>query len=341
MGFLELSEEEEKYFNSQGAEEEIKAAETKEEESEEEERTNVANDESSEVAETQRADSTANEADIDEESAGEKEGADGAYAGQSEDGAAEQSNTEKSPERDFKKAYGIAEQKRLELSRKIEEQNRQTEALKHQLDTLMQFVKPQSQEPETKAPNKDEDPIGYYSHQMETLNKTVAEQQKYLKQQSEQQLQAQKVNDFVAKYRKSGQEFAEQQADFADAYKFLEQARLQEYQAMGYSQEESVRFLREDEMALAVKAYQDGVNPGERLYAAAKARGFALQNKPSKLDAVERGLKNSKTLSSSKSKQIKQALDLNDIDNMNEKEFDKYFAEVEREQKRAGNYRPD
>jgi len=276
------------------------------------------------------------------EGSGTEDEESGVY-GQADDDADKPTATEKQSKRDFEKAYGIAESKRQELKEQLENQGRQTEGLKQQLDLLMKNMQRQ-QEPvaQNNAPDKDEDPLAYYQHQIENINKTVAEQQKYLQQQAAAQQKQTSMQNFVGAYKQSAQQFMQDAPDFGDAYKFLEKSKINEYIASGYSQREAVDLLQEDEMAIAAKAFNEKANPAERIYRLAKARGYVAKEPPvSKLENVAKGMQKAKTLPRSGGQNLERGLDFSMIDKMSDKEFDKLFNQVKDESKRNGDYRKD
>lgn len=332
MGFADLTEDEQKFFDSKGKE--------------------GAPDEPVDIGQNEPALSTQAEPEPEPEQPESGGGLDAADDGEtapdsSASDVAESDNRSESErtgkKRDFEKAYSAAESKRIELKRQLREQQEQTQALKQQFDQLASHVRTAAQ-PEVQVPDKDEDPMGYYAHQFENLERTVKQQQEHQRRIEEEQKRAQQMNQFVSAYQQQAAEFAQEQADFSDAYRFLENSRITEYTAAGYTPQEASRMLQEDEVALASRAWQDGVNPAERLYQMAVARGYSPNAVPepapqaSKLESVEKGLKNAKSLSNAKSKSVTAKLDASMIDQMSDDEFDKYFSQMKNQAKKDRNY---
>jgi len=252
----------------------------------------------------------------------------------------------KSSKRDFTKAYGIAESKRQELKAQLEVQARQNQMLQQQLQMLMQQQQhagnqQYQQQEAANIPDPSEDPIGYQSYQLAHLNKAVTAQQQYLEQQARAYQEQQAVAALDNAYKASAIEFSKQAPDFVDAYKFLEQSRLNEYMALGYSPQEASYLLQEDERALAAKSFKERANPAERIYAAARARGFNAQNQESKLQKVSKGMQNGKSLPRAGGKNLEKGFDLSRIDEMSDAEFDKFFNQMKHESKKNGDYRKD
>lgn len=131
-----------------------------------------------------------------------------------------------------------------------------------------------------------------------------------LRQRSEQEARQRQEAEFHARltssYRDAAQSFMQETPDFREAYDGLLAARVGELQAMGYSQAEAARLTEAEERNLVIKAFQDGVNPAERLYAYAQARGFkpkaaaanakAAEEAAAKLKKVEEGQAAAKSL---------------------------------------------
>lgn len=256
-----------------------------------------------------------------------------------------QESNGKSSKRDFTKAYGIAESKRQELKAQLEAQSRQNQMLQQQIQMLMQQQQHSPaqaiQQEAIAIPDPSEDPMGYQSYQLAHLNKTVTAQQQYLEQQARSYQQQQAIANLDNAYKASAIEFSKEAPDFVDAYKFLEQSRISEYMALGYSSQEASHLLQEDERALAAKSFQERANPAARIYAAAKARGFNGMNEESKLEKVSKGMQKGKSLPRAGGKNIEKGYDLSRIDEMSDAEFDKFFNQVKHESKRNGDYRKD
>lgn len=254
---------------------------------------------------------------------------------ETEDFGDQPSVSEKQSKRDYEKAYGVADSKRQELSK-------QNQLLQEQLAQMRSFIEQSQRAPKQQAdiPNKEEDPLGYYSHQLENMNRTVQEQQRYLHEQAARQKHAQSMQSFVGAYKQSAQEFAAEVPDFKDAYSFLEQSRIKEYVAAGYDRAQAVQLLQEDEMAVAAKAFKDNVNPAERIYNLAVARGYGgtMQESASKLETASKGMK-AKSLPRAGAKPAERGYDISRVDQMTDEEFDKFFSQVKSEAKRNGDYK--
>lgn len=327
-----LNEDEKKYFESRGEHEPEGYSELPRQDSETESTSGEEQEFSERIDEPTSAGDGGQETDRYETSSGEDE-------------QYQPEPATKQSKRDFSKAYGIAESKRQELKAQLEQQAYQNQLLQQQIQMLMQqqqgVQQPQPSREAIHIPDPNEDPLGYQAYQLEHLNKTVSAQQQYLEQQAKayQQQQAEAALDNA--YRASAMEYMKEAPDFMDAYKFLENSRIQEYMALGYSPQESARLLREDERALAAKSFKEKANPAQRIYAAAKARGFSSPNAESKLEKVSKGMQKGKSLPRAGGKNLEKAYDISRLDDMSDAEFDEFFNQVKAESKRNGDYRKD
>lgn len=264
--------------------------------------------------------------------------------GSAEDNEHQSEPRNKASQRDFTKAYGIAESKRQELKAQLEEQNRHNQMLQQQLQMLMQNQQrppmQQQQAQQVEIPDPNEDPLGYQSYQLNQLNRTVQQQQYYLAQQAKAQQEMQAINQLDNAYKASAIEFSKQAPDFMDAYKFLERSKIQEYVALGYSPIEASQMLQREEREFAIKSFKERTNPAARVYAAAKARGFNPDGE-TKLEKVSKGMEKGKSLPRAGGKNIEKGYDISRLDDMSDAEFDKFFNQVKAESKKNGDYKKD
>lgn len=150
----------------------------------------------------------------------------------------------------------------LEERRAAQERERKME---ERFQLLVQKLAPKQEEP--KQPTIEEAPV-------ERLRQ-LDEQFRSLQQQT---IQQQQEANLVNWYRVNANQFAEKQSDFHEAYTFWQQSIAGELaDAMGYADPVAIeQQVQQFEKNIAVKAAQDGVNPGERIYKAAQRRGYKL-----------------------------------------------------------------
>lgn len=220
----------------------------------------------------------------------------------------DESKADDQADKDFNRNYKAAmheeREKRKELQRQIEEVRTHNQRLQ---DTFQKIItQAQQQQQQANAPNFDEDPLAALRYEQQKIKEKLEYQH-----QTEAQRQAaaeveMKRNQFLNAYRTKASEFAKEAPDFHEAYQYVNDNRVKEYMEAGYSFEQANQLLQEDEAAIVAKAFEDGVNPAERIYKLAKHRGYkqAVPEQPSptkvaenKLNQLERGLNASKTLS--------------------------------------------
>lgn len=197
----------------------------------------------------------------------------------------------------YKRAMQEEREKRKEIQRELQETKNRTQRMEYAFQQMLQNVQ-QQQAPQ--PPSYEENPLEALRYDTEQTKSYL--QQQHLAQQQQYQLQQQQMaqQQFIQRYQNDSHEYMTTKApDFRDAYSFLANQRLEEYKAAGYSLQEANRLLIEDEMAIAAKAYNDGVNPADRMYKLAQHRGYkpASQQGQQKIDQLERGTKAAKSLS--------------------------------------------
>lgn len=224
-------------------------------------------------------------------------------------------------------------QRRKELAAQVKAHE---EKMRKMEETFQRFVQ-QSQQPQEKAPSYDENPLEALRHEQEQLKKYIADHNAYLTKQHQTFESQQRQQQFANQYQQSALEYLKDKPDFSDAYTYLVQTRGQEYIAAGYDLNQAKQLLHEDEMAIAAKAFQDGVNPAERMYNLAVTRGYKkvepvkenTQQAERKIEQMQQGLKQSKSLSNVGGKQ-EFNLTLESLVDMDDEDFSKYWDKIVR-----------
>lgn len=148
-------------------------------------------------------------------------------------------------------------------------------------------------------PNPQEDIFGAFEHvskSLETVQKQLADGEAAKKHETQ-------LNELVGHYRNDAAKFTASNPDFKDAYNHLLQSRARELQALGYdTPAELEKALQNEEMSIAMMAFDKGKSPAEVIYSLAKERGYKKADTKAageaKLDAIERGAGLNKSLSS-------------------------------------------
>jgi len=228
--------------------------------------------------------------------------------------------------RNYQAAMKEERARRQEIQRLYEEQNQRIAQMEN---AFQKIVQKQQQEAVPPLPSYEEDPLGHLAEKQRQAEEYLIQQNEYLRQRENIERQTQAQAQFISAYQGAAQEYAKTTPDFAEAYRFMEQSRIKEHMAAGFTEREAAARLQEEEAFIVNKAFREGVNPAERIYALAKARGYS--NRPpepslaeKQLEQIDKGLRNSRSLSSTPGKaQTSQGLTLEKLSMMDNDEFDK------------------
>jgi len=179
----------------------------------------------------------------------------------------------------------VLTQERAEWKDRLERETQERLKLNGRLDVISQMLAKRDEKPAPPKPSVEEQPI----EAIKVLERKV---ENYEQQTQRTQAIAQLVNHAAELTR----QFAQKTPDYRDAYQFARESRFRELVAIGRSEAEAMQVLADDEMQLGYSALQSGRNPGELVYAFAKARGYtpkaaAAGAAPAqdRLETVERG----------------------------------------------------
>lgn len=143
------------------------------------------------------------------------------------------------------------------------------------LEAYIQQATQQPQQPSTPAPDPTTDPLGAMMHQLEQVNKTVADLQAALTQQQTHQTQLTQFQQFQQRVGQLRDEFVKATPDFPDAYKHIRDARIADLRTFGLTDDKIQQALFQEEATLAEQAIRNGKNPAEVLYEMARRHGYA------------------------------------------------------------------
>lgn len=172
------------------------------------------------------------------------------------------------------------------------------------LEANIQQLQQAQREPLAQAPDKDTDPLGFMTHQLETINKQVADFQAALVQQQTQQTQLGQFQQFQQQVSLLRDQFAKATPDFPDAYTHIRNARTSDLRAFGLTDDKIQQAMFQEEAILAQNAIRQGKNPAEVIYDMAKRHGYVAKAAATpaapdaKLAAVQQAQNASKTLPS-------------------------------------------
>lgn len=278
---------------------------------------------------------------------------------------------QQSLEQNYQQAMQRERQYRQQLQQQLQQQQQQMqEAQQRYLQQQQQIQEAQQrlqaqQQPADLPPDPEIDPLGYNNWRTEKLAEVLVKQQEYIdnierqkheayQQQEAAQRQQVALNRFVNTYANYAREYVQHQPDFGEAYTFLKQSRFNEYLTAGYDYTQATALMVDDEAAIVSKAINDGVNPAERMYHLAKARGYSHQQAQQqarqsqgyqeqerasqlsgKIENLQDGLKH-QGLRGGGGVNVTTRMSPGNIDTMSDKEFQKFWADMERSSRRAG-----
>jgi hypothetical protein len=195
-----------------------------------------------------------------------------------EEPLSEQQVEEEKHARNYQAAMKEERFKRQELQKQLEENKQQVARMESAFEKILTKQQQEAQKP---IPSYEVDPIGHLHYTQQEMADYVIKQNQYLAAQEQakqyQMAQTQAQNKFMGSYQAAAKEFADSNPEFLPAYNYLVQSRLEEYKTLGYDDDTANKLLIEDEAAIVSKAFKDGVNPAERIFAGAKLRGFKNQ----------------------------------------------------------------
>lgn len=181
-------------------------------------------------------------------------------------------------------------ERRKKMQAELDDIKRRNEAMEARFGQLMERFKPQ-------APDLQQDPVGHLSHRLNELGQEVQQQRDYRQRNEAQIAQQQQWQQFLNAYGAASQQFTQSQPDYVKAHSALMTAMIADYQALGYDQAQATQMANQQEVQIAAKAFQDGVNPAERVYRLAQRRGYKLEAAPvdpaAKLAVIEQGQRKS------------------------------------------------
>lgn len=136
----------------------------------------------------------------------------------------------------------------------------------------------QSQQPAPPAPAEvdiDADPVAALKAERAARKQLEADNERRRAEQQATTEQQQQIQAIQTRYAASARDFARDNPDWDQAYHHFVQTRERAYIALGYSDPvERQNLLNRDEIILAARAFHEGANPAERLYAAAAELGY-------------------------------------------------------------------
>lgn len=159
------------------------------------------------------------------------------------------------------------------LQRTLAEANANAARLQAQLEAAT-APKPPAPSP---APDPESDPLGNMIHQLNAVNKNVADLQAKLDEQQSQQANLRQFQQFRENVVALRDQFKVTTPDFDAAYTHLRDARMADLRLYGIPEAEIPAILFKEEVQLSQAALQQGKNPAESIYEMARRHGYAAK----------------------------------------------------------------
>lgn len=229
-------------------------------------------------------------------------------------------------DRNYKAAMHEERERRKEAQQQLSDIKAENERLRTTVEKAMEHA---SQKPKETAPDFDEDPIAALKYENNKIKEELENSRLDREARKNQEEHNSNYQKFVNDYRRSSDEFAKTNPDFTDAYKHLTKARFDEHVAAGFTPEQANQMLHEDETAIVAQAFNQRVNPAERIYALAKLRGYQnnsninkQNSNQTKMDQMEKGMRNSKSVNDGGS-HIDDSISIEAVAAMSDSDFEK------------------
>ena len=235
-----------------------------------------------------------------------------------------------------------SENQRRELEKRLAEREEAFARADERLRTLMQLAQPKQEETAVAPPDPKDDPIGAIEWQKQQIERIEQERQR----QTVEYQQAQQLNALDTSYRQSWSAFAGKQTDAIDAYNHFVAVTGQFLAMQGVPQERVNQLIENEERKIAAAALQQGRNPAELIYNAAKQMGYApKQAAPAVDDSVrkaseadierrQKASSASRSLGSASGQRSEGMPSAQELANMSEEEFAEFRSKVSDRQMR-------
>lgn len=247
--------------------------------------------------------------------------------------AGKQDDKQAEHERNYKAMAHEERERRKEIQQQLSAHQQQMVQMQNVLTRILDKAN-QQQQPQ--ALDFNADPIGVLKQNQEALAQELERQRHIENTRLQHETRNAQLEQFDNQYKLSAMEFVQQQKDFTDAYQYLRNSRIQEFQAAGFTLKEANNLFIDDERAIAAKAFQDGINPAERLYNLSKMRGYNAQSannthdkttsNDKKIENLQKGMQASKSLNGNGGQREKAPVTLESLMQMQNDELDDYLA---------------
>lgn len=156
--------------------------------------------------------------------------------------------------------------------KQLREELRQFREWQAQLTQRLQQIP--TRQADSPVPDPKTQPLDYINHVLGNMQASTAELQHWRLQQEQAAQEQAAVQQHASWATEQEREFAKQQPEYHEAYRFATQARDKELQSLGYSAAERTAILRMNTAEVINNAIQQGHNPAELVWEYARARGY-------------------------------------------------------------------
>lgn len=182
----------------------------------------------------------------------------------------------------------------------------------------------------------EDHPLEYLKTQIDKLSQGLSGVVQHTTNTSQINKHERNIQDLLNKGDKSFTAYAKQQSDFSEAMTHLRGVRLQQFDAMGYSESESEQMLINETIDMLKRSYQNDHNPAEVAYQIAKINGFKSRGVAEKvIKKTSHGQDKNKTIGGVGSGSNKESslVSMEDLAGMSDADFDKNWELVMRKQR--------
>lgn len=233
-------------------------------------------------------------------------------------------------------------ERRRELQRQVDAMNQRWQQMVERMQQGQQQQPPQQPTAESKpdqeieVPDFNEDPIGHLRAKNELLERQLQDVTAERSQRQQAVQQMQQFETLRTNVQQLETEFAKNTADYGDAVGFMYDQVRRMGVAMGYPESQLDGIVSQTAMDITVRALQQGKNPAQAAYEAARAMGWsgpqpaAEEGEPAPSAPRERP-KPPTSLSGVAGKRTTAGVpSLDAISKMEPAEFDEFWAKMER-----------
>ena len=268
-----------------------------------------------------------------EDSQDEYDEDDGDEASEDDEDVEEEQVKKKDFSHRYKAAMKEERQKRQELQRTLEENRQKIRSMEETFARFQQslqekYHQEQRERWQQQIPSMEEDPVGHLTATQNIMMSYILDHHQKNQQSQQMQQERAELNRMVDDYKANAVQFARKEPNFNKAYEFFVQKKQEEYQEKGYTPQEALYMLHEEEIDIVARANSQGQNPAERVYNVARKYGYQPQN--SSLDRVEKGMKSNRSLGSVSNEGRTGTMTLEQLASMdtNDPRFDKYWKKL-------------